>query len=131
MPYKQFKPHPALSPYIDAFWEVTSDDIKSFTERIMPDCCIDIIINLGTDVKADDSGLIMRNERAYLIGTMTRYKNTVREPGTRLIGIRFKPAGFVHFFKYGPLQEFTDQPLNLKKSISPRSIQSLITSPGL
>ena len=119
MPYNQYKPDPALSPYIDAFWEVTSDEPKSFTERIMPDCCIDIIINLGADVMADDSGFIMKNERAYLIGTMTRYKDTVREPGTRLIGIRFKPAGFVHFFKYGSLQEFTDQTAEFEKTHTP------------
>jgi AraC-like DNA-binding protein len=119
MPYKEYKPDPVLSPYIDAYWEVTSDEKKSFTERIMPDCCIDIIINLGTDVIADDSGTIMKNERAYLIGTMTRYKDTVREPCTRLIGIRFKPAGFVHFFNHGPLQEFTDKTLEFEKNHIP------------
>jgi len=119
MPYKEFKPDPVLSPYIDAFWEVTSDETKSFTERILPDCCIDIIVNLGTDVMADDRGVIMKNERAYLIGTMTRYKNTVREPGTRLIGIRFKPAGFVHIFNQGPLQEFTDQTIEFEKTHIP------------
>ena len=123
MPYKEYKPDPALSPYIDAFWEVTSDrKYKSFTERIMPDCCgVTICINLGADVVADDSGVIMKNERAYLMGTMTRYKNTVREPGTRLIGIRFKPAGFVHFFKYAPLQEFTDMTIEFEKTHVPHS----------
>lgn len=119
MPYKQFKPDAALSPYIDAFWEVTSDESKSFTERIMPDCCIDIIVNLGTDVPADGSGLMMKNERAYLIGTMTRYKDTIREPGTHLIGIRFKPAGFVHFFKQGPLDELTDKVAEFEKKLIP------------
>jgi AraC-like DNA-binding protein len=119
MPYKQFKPDPALSPYIDAFWEATSDESISFTERILPDCCIDIIINLGTDVVADESGVVMKNEQAYLIGTMTRYKDTVREPGTRLLGIRFKPAGFGNFFNCGPLQEFTDKTIEFEKSHIP------------
>jgi AraC-like DNA-binding protein len=119
MPYKEFKPAPALLPYIDAYWEMNSDETKSFTERIMPDCCIDIIINLGADVMADQSGGIMKNERAYLIGTMTRYKDTIREPGTRLIGIRFKPAGFVHFFQPGPLQEFTDTMIDFEKKHIP------------
>jgi hypothetical protein len=67
MPYKQFEPQAVLSTYIDAYWEVTSDDSRSFTERIMPDCCVDIIINLGTDVRADDSGVIMKNKQAYLL----------------------------------------------------------------
>ncbi|HET7000097.1 MAG TPA: helix-turn-helix transcriptional regulator [Puia sp.] len=119
MSYRQFKPDATLSPYIDAFWEVTSDDSKSFTERIMPDCCIDIIVNLGTDVMADGSGFMMKNERVYLIGTMTRYKDTIREPGTRLIGIRFKPAGFSHFYNYGPLQEFTDTTVEFEKNHIP------------
>ncbi len=119
MTYKQFKPDPALSPYIDAFWEVTSDDAKPVAEHIMPDCCMDIIINLGADVVADGSGLIMKNERAYLVGTMTRYIDTIREPGTRLIGIRFKPAGFVHFYKCGPLQEFTDRITEFEKRYIP------------
>lgn len=128
----EFKPDRALSPYIDAFWEVTSDEKKSFTERIMPDCCIDIIINLGTDVAADSSGYTMKNERAYLIGTMTRYKDTTREPGMRLIGIRFKPAGFVHFFKYDPLQEFTDQTNEFeKKHIPPLDIITKDFTTGL
>ena len=119
MTYTQFKPDPLLSPYIDAFWEVTSDEKKPFTERIMPDCCIDIIINLGTDVVADGSGFIMKNERAYLVGTMTRYKDTAREPGTRLVGIRFKPAGFVQFFRYGSLHEFTDNTIEFEKRYTP------------
>lgn len=117
MSYKQYKPDPALSPYIDAYWEVTGDEKKSFTERIMPDCCVDIIINLGTDVI--DSSLTMKNEKAYLIGTMTRYKDIFREPDTHLIGIRFKPAGFVHFYKYGPLQEMTDQSVEFEKNHHP------------
>lgn len=119
MPYKEYKPDPALSLYIDAYWEVTSEETKSFTERIMPDCCIDIIMNLGTDVVADDSGVIMKNEKAYLIGTMTRYKNTIREPDTRLIGIRFKPASFVHFYKYAPLQEINDKTIEFERSQIP------------
>ena len=85
----------------------------------MPDCCIDIIMNLGTDVMADGSGTMMKNEKAYLIGTMTRYKDTTREPGTHLIGIRFKPAGFGHFFNYGPLQEFTDKTVEFDKNHIP------------
>jgi hypothetical protein len=84
MTCKQFKPDPALSPYIDAFWEVTSDGTKPVIEHIMPDCCIDIIINLGIDVVADGSGFIMKNEKAYLVGTMKRYKDNIREAGSHL-----------------------------------------------
>lgn len=55
----------------------------------MPDCCVDIIVNLGTNFVSDGYGFIMENERAYLVGTMTRHKEIIREKDTHLIGIRF------------------------------------------
>jgi AraC-like DNA-binding protein len=106
--YQQFKPHPALASYIDAYWKVSGEGTKPVNERILPDCCVDIILNLGTNFVADASGFIMKNERAYLVGTMTRYKETIREPGTQLIGIRFKPAAFEQFYRFGALHELTD-----------------------
>ena len=108
MSYQQFKPHPALASYIDAYWTVVGEGTQSVSERILPDCCVDIIVNLGTNFVSDTTGFIMKNERAYLVGTMTRYKQTIREPDTHLLGIRFKPAAFGHFYPYGDLHEITD-----------------------
>lgn len=119
MSYQQFKPHPALSPYIDAYWQVTGEGTNSDTKRILPDCCVDIIVNLGANFVSDGTGFIMKNEKVYLVGTMTRYKETVREAGTYLIGARFKPAAFDHFYKFGPLSAFTDKIVEFNKEDIP------------
>jgi len=117
--YHQFKPHPALSSYIDAYWKVTGDGKEPTTERILPDCCIDIIINLGSDFISDHSGYKMEYDKAYLVGTMTRYKETVREADTHLVGVRFKPGAFGHFYRYGSLHELTDQITEFEKKLVP------------
>lgn len=49
MTYRQLLPSPGLAPYIDAYWTVTGKNTKAKDEKIMPDGCIDIILNLGED----------------------------------------------------------------------------------
>ena len=47
MAYTEYHPHPALAPYIDAYWKVTGDNMPLATQTILPDGCVDIIMNLG------------------------------------------------------------------------------------
>ena len=122
MTYTQFKPDPILSPYIDAYWVVTgSKKTNDVAERIMPDGCIDIILNLGKDfhVETDGNFFLMKNRHAYLVGTMTRYKEiTCRGPrDTNLVGIRFKPAAFSLFsINILPCMRLPTRRLNLNKN---------------
>jgi AraC-like DNA-binding protein len=119
MSYTQFNPHSALASYIDAYWMVTGHEAELKTEKILPDGCVDIIFNLGDDVETDNGRFLMKSEQAYLIGTMTRSKVTTRRPGTKLLGIRFKPAAFSAFYDFSSLHETTDQTIELEKTLSP------------
>src|SRR5882672_10380466 len=119
MIYHQFNPHPALSNYIDAFWTAKGDEKELKTETILPDGCVDIIFNLGEDCKTDNSSFIMQTENVYLVGTMTSFKETVMDPRTSLVGIRFKPAAFSAFYEYNSLHEVTDQTVELDKALTP------------
>jgi AraC-like DNA-binding protein len=119
MAYKQFNPHPALAGYIDAYWTATGDGKELKTAKILPDGCVDIIFNLGDDCKTDDSGFILQNEKAYLIGTMTRFKETYIHPQSSLLGIRFKPAAFSAFYKFASLHEVSDEAIEFEKNLSP------------
>lgn len=99
MSYFQFSPDHALTNYIDAYWYAKGDKNELTTEKILPDGCVDIIFNLGENHKADDNGFIMKNEGVYLVGTMTRFKNTITTSETNLLGIRFKPLCLFCFLR--------------------------------
>jgi AraC-like DNA-binding protein len=112
MKYLETAPHPALSAYVDAYWSVTGSSKTIIKEKILPDGCIDIIFNLGNDCYTENRSFLLKNERAYLIGTMTRFKETEMDTNTRLMGIRFKPGSFPAFFQ-APLQEVANRTVDM------------------
>jgi AraC-like DNA-binding protein len=117
--YKEFHPHPSLQPYIDAFWTLNSVQGTVTSEVIMPDGCIDIIVNLGNELYTDDGKVRMDHRHAYLVGTMTRYKKITRPSETNLIGIRFKPGAFSYFYDYPFLKEIVNKTAEFEKHLAP------------
>jgi len=113
MNYSEAAPHPALSKYVDAYWTATGSSQTLTVERILPDGCVDIIFNVGNDCYTDNGDVLMKNDRTYLVGTMTRFKETEMDMGTRLFGIRFKPGAFLAFFNYAPLCEVANRTVEL------------------
>ena len=119
MVYKEFQPHPALTPCIDAYWTVTGDLRELKSEKIFPDGCIDLIFNLGTACKTDNGNFTMQPEKIYLVGTMTGFKKVEMVSETKLLGVRFKPAAFPFFYKFSSLHEITDVTIEFEKKLSP------------
>jgi AraC-like DNA-binding protein len=116
--YQQFRPHEALSPYVDAYWTVSGSNSSPMPDTILPDGCVDIILNYGPSFPAQ-KGQIMRTGEAWLVGTMTRYKELVRPPATRCTGIRFRPGGFSFFFDHILLRNTADQTVGFDKTLLP------------
>src|ERR1700733_9036206 len=96
--YQEIPPHATLAPFIDAYWTVTGENNSYLPDKVLPDACVDIIINTGPSFASEIGSIQMESGHAYLIGTMTRHKEMVRPPATRLIGIRFKAGGFPFFY---------------------------------
>ncbi|MGG7661822.1 DUF6597 domain-containing transcriptional factor [Dyadobacter sp. BHUBP1] len=119
MAYTEYHPHPALAPYIDAYWKMTGDNMPLAAQTILPDGCVDIIMNLGDDELPDADGFFMKNERSYLVGTMSHAIETTVTPGSLLIGVRFRPAGFAAFYRYDSLHEFTDRAAEFDPALAP------------
>lgn len=117
--YSEIKPHQALTSYIDAYWITESKGLEPQKTRILPDGCVDIILNLRDDCKTTEGSILMKSETTYIIGTMTQYNDSILQPGTKLLGIRFKPAAFSVFYKFSSLHEFTDQRIEFEKGLSP------------
>lgn len=125
MSYSETKPHPALSPFIDAYWIAEGRGNLIHQESILPDGCVDIILNLKADCRLEDGSISMKSETAYLIGTMTRSGSSNLGPETRLLGIRFKPASFSVFYKFSSLHEVTDRNVEFEKGLSPNVYQAM------
>ena len=119
MQYTEFSPHPALAPYIDAYWTAAGDAAGVQMEKILPDGCIDIIFNNGPDCLSENNTYLLNSGQAYLIGTMTQFKETLMTPETRLFGIRFKPAAFTVFYEYPSIHQLTDTTVELEKKFAP------------
>jgi len=117
MNYQEYKPAAALAKYIDAYWSVsTAADCKPSIERIIPDTCADIIINLGSAVTAnneDETQLLP--DKSYLVGTMTKFCDTRFTGGAKLIGIRFKPFA-LHTVLGIPLAGATNKTIELGRT---------------
>jgi AraC-like DNA-binding protein len=130
--YTQIPPHEALSPFIDAFWTVTGDNSTPVPDKILPDGCVDIILNTGPGFIADQGGASLDRGQAYLLGTMTHYKEMLRPPRTRLIGIRFKPGGFSFFYPPAFLKDTADKVVEFDPRLlpvideEPRTLQALL-----
>jgi AraC-like DNA-binding protein len=116
--YQQFRAHEALSPFIDAFWTVSGGNSSPVPETLLPDGCVDIILNHGPSFPAQ-RGQIMGTGEAWLVGTMTRYKELLRPPGTLLTGIRFLPGGFSFFFDQSLLKDTANQTVEFDKTLLP------------
>ena len=117
--YREMPPHKALSPFIDAYWTVTGDNTGYLPDKVLPDACVDIILNTGPGFASEIGAARMDTGHAYLIGTMTRFKEMIRPPATRLIGIRFKPGGFPFFYDHHFLKNTADKAIQFDPGLLP------------
>ncbi|MGF6845322.1 AraC-like DNA-binding protein [Chitinophaga sp. W3I9] len=109
--YKEFRPHPLLTAYVDAYW--IGGGLHFMQQRILPDTCADIIFNISEDIIAADETLKIMPGNAFVVGTMTTFHDTILHANTYLLGVRFKPGG-LNSFTGLPLQLITDDHVPLR-----------------
>lgn len=95
MGYRELSPHAALRPFVDRFW-VRSGDGEPEPRRILPDGCIDLLIDLN------------RGAHAVAVGTMTRAITFDSPAPVRIVAVRFRPGGAVPFLAV-PADQLTDR----------------------
>jgi AraC-like DNA-binding protein len=93
--YRELTPHPALRPYVDRLW-TQAGPAAMRPRRILPDGCIDIMVDL------------VRGGSAQAIGTMTRTAIFASAEPVRAVAVRFRPGGAVPFLR-APAHEITDR----------------------
>ena len=126
MRYSEFLPQPPLNRVVECFWtlEGESKDAAADPERILPDGCIELILNFGAEFSEHNDGARKLQPRNFLVGQMTG-PIMISPTGTvRLLGIRFHPGGTLPFLRI-PMHEITDRVVELA-SLSSRLERDLM-----
>lgn len=118
MIYNEIKPVPALEPYIHSFFELEGSTDDNQWERIFPDGCPGIIINLGDNCTTDNGLTIMEHGKTYAVGAMTTFKESFMHSDTKLLGVCIKPGAFPSLFKYAPQKDLTDFTVEFDRKLS-------------
>ncbi len=116
MQYREIKPSPALAPFIECFWLLENNEqpsIKAPPERLLPDGCIELILNFGARFRehTEDNRLRVQPSR-FLVGQMTRPVLISPTGPAKLLGIRFNPGGTVPFLRLD-MKEIANQIVSL------------------
>ena len=118
MKYKEIKPSIYLQNKINSYWELTGDTSSNHWERIFPDGCPGLIMNLGDTCSTDNGTVKMEHGKTYMVGAMTTYKESYINENTHLIGVCLKPSAFASFFSYSSLCEIKNKTVLFDKNLS-------------
>jgi AraC-like DNA-binding protein len=106
MKLAEFKPHSHLASFIDAYWDITCKEGETSTNKVLPDGCVDIIINLGEDFHIECENVILKSEKAYLGGAITHFMEAKTSRETHLV--------------FSSLHEVTNNFVELSKDFTPK-----------
>ena len=112
MRYREIIPQPPLNKHVECFWTLESSAPSTQPERILPDGCIELILNFGDRFSQHCDDTHRLQPKNFLVGQMTGPIMISPSGPVELIGIRFHPGGTLPFLRM-PLDEITDQVVDL------------------
>ncbi|MDL2231302.1 helix-turn-helix domain-containing protein [Porphyromonadaceae bacterium OttesenSCG-928-L07] len=102
--YKEYPPDLRLQHLIETYWVADGVIENSVAQRVLPDGCVDIIFDFGSN---------NLTELPKLVGTMTSLLEISYQPGlVQMMGIRFAPVGITAFTRI-PVSGITNQNIEL------------------
>jgi AraC-like DNA-binding protein len=93
--YAEHAPSASLAEHVACLWTSVSTGQSGTPRRrhrVLPDGCMDVIVNLGDPWIELDAPSAPVRERAYVVGAMTRPVVVEREGRARFLGVRFRPG---------------------------------------
>ena len=104
MLYRELSPSAALQPYVRCYWTLRAQaTAQASPQRVLPDGCVEIIINLGARfIRHDESGRTERQPFELVVGPTTRHMTIAPSGAIHLVGVRFAPGGAVPFLSVAP-----------------------------
>jgi AraC-like DNA-binding protein len=110
MHYQEIQPGGELSKFIECYWTLEDDqpEVTGTPESILPDGCIELILNLGDHFNEHRlDGHQVSQPRFFLFGQLTRPLFIAPTGQVKIIGIRFHPGGAFPLLRV-PMSELTD-----------------------
>jgi AraC-like DNA-binding protein len=118
MKYKIIKPYKDLKPFIHFYWELKGNKLERQWERVFPDGCAGVLMNLGDTCLTDNGSFSLEFGKTYVVGAMTSFKDSFIDSHTHLLGVCLKPATFANFYSYASQNELTNDTIEFEKSNS-------------
>lgn len=110
MRYSEIPSRPPLNRFVECFWTLEGDDPSpgGTPERILPDGCVELILNFGERFSQHQDNERELQPRHFLVGQMSGPILISPNGAVQLLGIRFHPGGTAPFLRV-PMNELTDQ----------------------
>lgn len=124
--YKLYKPHPALQPFIDAYWRLESNVIHPEALTLMPGAGVTLLVNLGETIRSTRFEKWIEEGGIFLVGPMMQTDVQILYGKVLLIGINFKPGAFMHFYRYDCLDRITDQFIHFNRKDFPDLTKTIL-----
>jgi len=117
MPHLHVIPAPPLSRFVELLWYYQEPPKPHAKERLMPDGCASLVINLAEDetrlYDLDDAHQMTKFDACSLSGPQTKSFVIDTDEQTCVIGVSFRAGGAVPFLGL-PSDELFNQHLNLE-----------------
>jgi AraC-like DNA-binding protein len=132
MRYCEIPPRPPLNEFVECFWTLESDGSSpgGAPERILPDGCVELILNFGDRFSQHQNNQRNLQPRHFLVGQMSGPILISPNGAVQLLGIRFHPGGTAPFLRV-PMNELTDQIAELGSLSSELERELLLVSEDL
>ena len=110
MRYSEIPSRPPLNRFVECFWTLEGDgpSAAGTPERILPDGCVELILNFGERFSQHQNNQRELQPRHFLVGQMSGPILISPNGAVQLLGIRFHPGGTAPFLRV-PMNELTDQ----------------------
>jgi AraC-like DNA-binding protein len=102
MVYLEQAPTPILRSWIRSLWYCRAPRIPHCRERVLPNGCMQVILNLSRDYLTDcgENGVAAgRLPQAIIVGARARYEVVDTSDMAELAGIVIRPGGFARLFR--------------------------------
>src|SRR5580704_14698191 len=102
MVYLEQAPSPALHSWVHSLWYCHAPKMPCGRERVLPNGCMQIILNLSREYLIDcgeDGTLHEKHSRAILVGVRDRYQVVDTADMEETAGVVIRPGGFTGLFR--------------------------------